>query len=110
MALCTNGDREYVSLVLKAHRLERFFDLVRFRLPGDSGKMGMVRDILERVPDRPAILIGDTRTDVQAGNENGIPVIAVTYGYGKGEELRGAHRTADRPSDVPEHVKTLLLA
>jgi len=109
MALCTNGDREYVDLVVKAHGLDRFLDFVRFRRPEDRGKTEMVRDILERISDRPAILVGDTISDVNAGIENGIPVVAVTYGYGK-EELYGAHQIADTPSDVVGHVRTLLIA
>jgi phosphoglycolate phosphatase len=56
MALCSNGDREYVDLVLKAHGLERFFDLVRFRRREDTGKTDMVRDVLGQISDRPELI------------------------------------------------------
>ena len=47
-------------------------------------------------------MIGDTLYDVEGANENGIDVIAVTYGFGKREDLEKANTVAvvDTPQEL----------
>jgi len=43
-----------------------------------------------KVDPADAVMVGDTRGDVNAGRINGLKTIGVTYGYGKREELADA--------------------
>jgi phosphoglycolate phosphatase-like HAD superfamily hydrolase len=108
MAICTNGPREYVQRVLKAHDLAGFFDAVRYREIENENKTLMARELLARLPARPAIVIGDRGDDVQAAHQNGLQAIAATYGYGASHELQPADAAAASPADLPALVQKLL--
>ncbi len=108
MAICSNGVDEYVPRVLKEHNLAAFFDLVMFRGARDTDKTRMVRHILDRFEDRPAIMIGDRQDDVEAARRNGIHSIAAAYGYGSAGELNLAELTADFPGDLTRLVYHIL--
>ncbi len=42
-------------------------------------------------PSKEIVMIGDTVFDVEGGKENGLSTIAITYGFGKKEELKNAN-------------------
>jgi phosphoglycolate phosphatase len=108
MALCTNGHETYVKRVIATHRLEPFFDIVRFRRSSADSKPTMVRELLAQLFSRPAMVIGDRHDDIAAAHENGIQAIAALYGYGSSEELVSANASADSPSELPKLVRSLL--
>jgi phosphoglycolate phosphatase len=108
MAICTNGYQAYVDQVLGVHRLLPFFDRVRYpRATGDT-KVRMVRELLQELAGRPALVVGDRGDDVRAAHENGIVVIAATYGYGSPQELAAADATAASPAELPDLIRALL--
>ena len=47
-----------------------------------------------------AVMVGDTKGDVDAGAANGMMTIGVTWGYGSREELSAADRIVDSPSKI----------
>lgn len=51
-------------------------------------------------------MVGDTVYDVVGAAAHGIPTIGVSWGYGKGEELRAAGAAAI--ADTPEALLTLI--
>ncbi len=53
-----------------------------------------------------SVMVGDTRYDVEGAHNAGIQAIAVTYGYGKREDLA----SADFFADSPRRVADILLA
>lgn len=58
-----------------------------------------------REQDAPAadsVMVGDTRFDIEAGQENGLYTVGVTWGYGSREELEraGADEIRDQPEDI----------
>jgi phosphoglycolate phosphatase len=56
-------------------------------------KTTIISQLLEArqlVPSKKIAMVGDTVFDIEGGNENGLTTIAVTYGFGKREELRQA--------------------
>ncbi len=108
MVICSNGYPEYVTTVVESHGLERYFDYLRWREPTDQGKSQMVRDLLEKFPERPAIIIGDRADDIAAARENGLLAVASLYGFGKPEELAQAHASAASPSALPGLLQPLL--
>ncbi len=42
------------------------------------------------VPSKDIVMVGDTIYDMEGGKENGLSTVAVSYGFGKEEELRSA--------------------
>jgi phosphoglycolate phosphatase-like HAD superfamily hydrolase len=108
MAVCSNGPQTYVERVLAVHGLRLFFDAVKYRRSDQDTKPGMIRELLEHLASRPAIVIGDRRDDIEAAHQNGLKVISATYGYGWVEELGSADAAASSPSELPRLVRTLL--
>ena len=49
-----------------------------------------------------AVMVGDTRGDVDAGKANGMATIGVTWGYGSRDELVDADRTFDSARELKE--------
>lgn len=47
-----------------------------------------------------AVMVGDTKGDVESGKANGMATVGVTYGYGKQEELLGADMIFDHARDI----------
>jgi phosphoglycolate phosphatase len=108
LAICTNGLKPYVDAVIERCRLDRFFGLVRHLQPGDRDKVQMVADVLTRLPERPAVVVGDRSDDVRAAHENGLPAIGISYGMGGPADVRGADALAAAPADLPGLVRELL--
>ena len=52
----------------------------------NCGKAVNIRRIMERNNLKDAIYIGDTQSDYKSAHEAGIPMIHVTYGFGKAPE------------------------
>ncbi len=109
VALCTNGPWSYVGRVLSTHGLEKYLDVVRYRQFDDDNKPAMVRELLARLPGRPALVIGDRWDDVEAAHQNGLRAIAAAYGYGSAEEWTAADAVAHAPADLPGLVRELLV-
>ncbi|MHC4481220.1 MAG: HAD family hydrolase [Planctomycetota bacterium] len=108
MALCTNGRGDYVRTVAAAFGFGRYFDAVRhWERPSDT-KEGMVRELLERLTSRPAVLVGDRPADVEAAHHNGVPAIGALYGMSAAEDLAAAEALAESPADLPRLVREAL--
>jgi phosphoglycolate phosphatase len=90
LATCSNGSIDYVAEALDSHDLRPFFKLVRCIGQGYSGKTAMVRDIMDRIEARPAIVVGDREGDISAAHDNEALAVAATYGFGSAKELANA--------------------
>ncbi len=108
LAVCSNGESSYVEQVLVSQQLRALFLHVRARRPGDGTKADLVGDVLRRVAARPAVVVGDRGDDVEAAHAHALPAIAVTYGYGRMDELIAADAFVDHPSNLPEAIETFL--
>ena len=64
---------------------------VKYTKPELLGKL--LKDL--NVDLKDAVMVGDTRGDVNSGRQNGLKTIGVTYGYGKREELADADWVID---------------
>ena len=91
-AIITNKPALFAAPILKRLDIARFFDAV---LGGDEVAKKKpapepVHFILEKLKIRPdkAIVVGDSPLDIQMGKAAGISTCAVTYGYGKEDDLR----------------------
>ena len=55
------------------------------------------------IDPKDAVMVGDTKGDVDAGKANGVATIGVTYGYGTREELASADQVFDAAGDIAKN-------
>ncbi|MCH5156766.1 MAG: HAD hydrolase-like protein [Clostridiales bacterium] len=104
MAIASSKYEPHAVESLKYHRIEQYFDCVY----GQTEKRGFKAEVLRQLVEdngwdvTQCLMIGDTLHDVEGAHANGIDVVAVTYGFGKRDELANSHPIAlcDRPSDI----------
>lgn len=88
MGVCTNKPHAMTNVVLDALDMTRFFrgiagaDAVPFRKP-DARHVHHTIGLMG-AEGRVAVMVGDSETDMAAGRNAGLPVVAVTYGYAHG--------------------------
>ena len=88
VAVCTNKRFAFAERLLDLLGLNQHFDAVTgsdtfaFRKPDGRHLLETVR-LAGGDPER-AIMVGDSATDVGAARNAGVPVIAVSFGYGRG--------------------------
>lgn len=94
MALATNKEARYACKVLRAARLERYFDpavcgdTLRTRKP-DAAPLRHCLNRMQAIPSR-ALFIGDSEIDVLAARKTGMAVWLVSYGYRDAHSLGNA--------------------
>ncbi len=108
LAIYSNGPGAYVEEFLDAHRVRDFFEAVCARGAKYTGKEAMIAAILEQIPVRPAIVVGDRHDDVESAHAHGAVAIAVTYGFGSPEELEEADAQITSVTQLPGTVRKLL--
>ena len=90
-AVVTNKPMAFTLPLLKALKIDHYFDQV---VGGDSLPVKKpdplpLLTVLEAAgcPPAQALMLGDSRNDVQAARAAGCPVICVSYGYNHGEPV-----------------------
>ena len=111
LAVVTNKAAAFTEPLLEATGLRPLLDVV---ISGDTAPAkkpdpAPVRAALEAMgvaPER-AVLVGDSRNDVEAGLNAGCRVVCVTYGYNRGEDVTtlGAQRIVETFAAVREVVR-----
>jgi len=106
MGICSNKPYVMTKLVLETLGLDKYFDAVtggdsvRHRKP-DGRHVLHTLDLMGAGHARAA-MVGDSETDVAAGKDAGLSVIAVTYGYAHVPPAElGADVLIERFSDLP---------
>ena len=91
MAVVTNKPMAFTTPLLKALKIDHYFDQV---LGGDSLPVKKpdplpLQAVMETFgcPPERALMLGDSRNDVLAARAAGCPVICVSYGYNHGEPV-----------------------
>lgn len=91
MAVITNKPMAFTTPLLQAMNIEQYFDQV---LGGDSLPVKKpdplpLATVLESTGCMPvqALMVGDSRNDVDAARAAGCPVVCVSYGYNHGEPV-----------------------
>lgn len=112
MGICTNKPQAMSELVLEALDMSRYFaavlggDIVPHRKPDGRHVHDTLR--LMNAEGRSAVMIGDSETDMAAGRDAGLPVIAVTYGYAHGDPHQlDADIRLDDFADLPDALRRL---
>ena len=106
LAVCTNKPERESRQILDELGLSPLFETVGggdsfdVRKPAAGHLLGLL-DRLAATPGR-AIMVGDSRNDVLAARNAGLPVVLVSYGYGPDQaEALGADRIIDCFSQLP---------
>ncbi len=107
LASCSNGPIDYVDAVLDGHKLRPFFEIAICKGMGYAGKEAMVGDLLNRLPQRPAFVVGDREDDIAAAHAHGAQAVAAAYGFGGDTEWLEADARAESPSDIPPMIAAL---
>lgn len=108
LIVATSKPTVFAKRILEYFSLERYFDLIAgSNLDGTrTSKSEVIQYIFSElgIDDlNKAVMIGDRKHDVIGGSKNGIDTIAVTYGYGTYEELKGAN-----PTYIADNIKDIL--
>lgn len=92
LVVATSKPEKFTLMILEHFGLLKYFDaVVGATFDGTlSKKEDIIRVAIERVGAKKdeTVMVGDTKFDVIGAHENGIPCIAVLYGFGSEEELR----------------------
>jgi phosphoglycolate phosphatase len=105
--VCTSKREDFTVRILEKFALSGYFLAVYADTAGSlhHTKTALLRRLLEEQSLDPAttFMVGDRNFDIEAARANGVPSIAVTYGYGTPEELASA-----RPDHTCNAVEDLL--
>ncbi len=107
LALATSKPEGFARDILAHFCLGRYFSLIGgATLDGTrDNKVDVLRYVLAQFPTvnrSEAVLVGDTRFDMEGARLAGIPAIGVLYGFGSREELEkgGAKAVAEQVEDL----------
>lgn len=99
--VASNGREAYIEAIVERFGLRRYFaDLYSAGRFGTSTKAELVHRLRTTHAFDRGIMVGDRRSDVEAGRENGLYVVGCTYGYGLPGELAEADALIDAFSDL----------
>lgn len=110
VACTTNKELRHALCVLRANRLDGYFDMVLGgdSLPEKKPHASVLRTLAARLDCEPGRMahVGDSAIDVAAARNAGVPAWAVPYGYNGGQPIGDSRpdRIFDRLSDVADHV------
>ena len=103
--IVTNKRHAPTQAIVRKFGWDRLFDGV-WSFDTISGvkykKPQLLAYLLQRLEIDPtdAVMVGDTKGDVDAGKANGMYTIGVTWGYGSREELVGADEIVDKRDGI----------
>ena len=111
LGVLTNKPQELTDLLLPALKLDRFFDAIH-----GAGRYGyskpdarVFHHVVDELGGGPAIMIGDSITDVATARAAGVPVILVSYGYTpEPAHTLGADAVTDHFAEIPTLARRLL--
>lgn len=104
MSIASSKYEPHAITSLSYHKIGKYFDFVY----GQTDKRGFKAEVLRQLIDdngwdrAQCLMIGDTLHDIDGAHANGIDAVAVTYGFGKRDELIQAQPLAlcDSPLDI----------
>ena len=106
LATASSKPENFVLQILEHFGLDGYFDEIagaELSTSGRNSKEAVLRYVLDRlgVEDlSTAVLVGDTKFDVQGAKSQGIDCIGVTYGFGTAAELKGCVAVADSVAEL----------
>jgi phosphoglycolate phosphatase len=99
LALATAKEHKFVSPLLEHLGLR--FDVISAPELAEPKRETLARALRE-LAARRAVMIGDTRYDIEAARACGVRVVAVTWGIGREHEMRDADALVRRPAELAQ--------
>jgi len=100
--VATSGNPDEVDLLLRGAKLAEFVDAATSSEDAERSKPSpdIISAALEKsaTPPPNALMLGDTKYDIEAAREAGVPAIAVRCGGSSDAELSGATAIFDDPA------------
>jgi len=112
LGVLTNKPQELTDLLLPALDLDRYFDAIHGagRYSYSKPDARVFHHVMDELGGGPALMIGDSTTDVQTARAAKVKVILVSFGYTpEPAHTLGADAVVDHFADIPD-VATMLLA
>ncbi len=110
LALATSKPYAFAKRILEHFSLDGYFDVVcGATMDGSiSKKSDIVKNALLELSatDSECIMVGDRKHDIIGAHDNGLPCIAVLFGYGSRAEFEeyGAEYIVGTPSEITEII------
>ncbi len=108
MGILTSNSVKNVQSFLRAHHLEDFFEFT-YCSRDMFGKARHIKKLIRKYNLDPAhvIYVGDMNADIEAAQQAGIRIAAVTWGYQAREVLERYHPTwlLDTPAQLAELIR-----
>ncbi len=96
LSICSNGRQDYIELILRTNGVDDHFSKV-VGLAESKSKTEAVKELMENSKKGHAVMVGDSEHDMEAGHENGIHCIGVSFGFG---DISRADHVADESKDI----------
>ncbi len=111
LGVLTNKPQELTDLLLPALGLDAYFDAIHGagRYSYNKPDARVLHHVVDELGGGPALMIGDSITDVQTARAANMKVILVSFGYTpEPAHTLGADAVVDRFADIPATVAMLL--
>src|SRR3569832_717053 len=111
LGVLTNKPQELTDLLLPALDLDRYFDAIHGagRYSYNKPDARVLHHVADDLGGGPALMIGDSITDVQTARAAKVKVILVSFGYTpEPAHTLGADAVVDHFADIPEVATKLL--
>ncbi len=112
MYIATSKLEKYAQKIIEHFEFDKYIEQLKGADYGGNKatKAGLIFDLLARhrlKPSKNIVMVGDTVFDIEGGKENGLATVAVTYGFGKEEDLQNAEPDflVDSVEDLYEILK-----
>jgi phosphoglycolate phosphatase len=111
LGVLTNKPQELTDLLLPKLGLDRYFEAIHGagRYSYNKPDARVFHHVVEELGGGPALMIGDSATDVATARAAGAKVILVSFGYTpEPAHTLGGDAVVDRFADIPVEIERLL--
>ncbi len=108
LGVASSKPEPFVRQILEYFHISAYFDEIVGSTMDEkrTGKAAVIEEVLDRMgmlaKRRQAVMVGDREHDVLGARQEGIPCVAVAYGYGTSEELETV-----KPERIVSNVREL---
>lgn len=103
--VASNGQEEYIEAICDEYGLKPLFtDLYSAGRFHTRSKNDLVAKLLRDYQIKQAVMVGDRRSDIEAGKSNGLFTIGCDFGFAREGELDGADKVIADFSALLNHV------
>jgi len=103
--VASNGLEEYIDAICEQYRIKPLFtDLYSAGRFHTKSKTDLVAKLLHDYQVKEAVMVGDRRSDMDAGKDNGLLTIGCDFGFAKPGELDRADVIIRRFTELSDHL------